>query len=238
MLTEKKLREFIAPLSKAKEKQDANISVPPSLDYKSFIPPHVTDELNKHQCLERFIKESELLGTSIRHATKHTLQEQIISMISECAYTNILIEANPLFSVQACEQAAQSHSYKVSIQQWDHTKGREYNIKCASEADVGITYAQYGIAETGTIIQTCSENCGRSISLLPTMHIACLYASNIVSNMTEALQKCADDAAQSGMMLPSQICCITGPSNTADIELVRVEGVHGPNQIGFIIIDD
>ena len=115
---------------------------------------------------------------------------------------------------------------------WDNTKGQA-NVDAAEKATYGITYAVGGIAETATIVQPSGPNCGRTTSLLPLVHIALVDAATIKPIMQDVMK---DIEAQGGQ-LPSSICFISGPSATADIELVRVQGVHGPMYIYYVLVD-
>lgn len=96
--------------------------------------------------------------------------------------------------------------------------------------DVGITNAQAGIAETGTLVLDSSVEQNRLISLVPPIHIAILDASRISATLGETLS-----ALQSGKELSPAITFITGPSRTADIELTLAIGVHGPQELYVII---
>ena len=80
-------------------------------------------------------------------------------------------------------------------------------------------------------------NHGRSICLLPIGHIALLRKKDIFPYMTQLMESW-EEAVASGESMPSNYTFISGPSNTADIELVRVVGVHGPVHTGVILIDD
>lgn len=97
--------------------------------------------------------------------------------------------------------------------------------------DVGITKAQAGIAETGTLLLDSSVERNRLVSLVPPVHIAILDAANIYSTLGETLA-----ALQSGgKELSPALTFITGPSRTADIELTLAIGVHGPKELYVII---
>ena len=111
---------------------------------------------------------------------------------------------------------------------WDPTS-REASVGRAENADVGITVASFGIAETATVIQKCTVKSGRSICLL--------RKKDIFPYMTQLMESW-EEAVASGESMPSNYTFISGPSNTADIELVRVVGVHGPVHTGVILIDD
>jgi len=95
-------------------------------------------------------------------------------------------------------------------------------------ADVGITGAEWGIAETGTLVLPSGPDQPRLVSLLPPVHLAVLRADRILSDL-HALFGRVDT-------LPSALTCITGPSRSADIGLVPVLGAHGPVEVKVLLI--
>lgn len=101
---------------------------------------------------------------------------------------------------------------------------------CAT-ADVGITSADYALAETGTLVLFSSPEEARMISLLPPVHLALLPRERLLGNLDELFQTVADPAARSSSMV-----LITGPSRTADIEQILVRGVHGPGEIHVVVV--
>ena len=96
--------------------------------------------------------------------------------------------------------------------------------------DIGISGAQAGIAETGTLLLDSSRERHRLVSLVPPVHIAILDASQIVTTLGDALSLMRQDEKVSPI-----ITLVTGPSRTADIELTLAIGVHGPQEL-FVII--
>jgi L-lactate dehydrogenase complex protein LldG len=101
---------------------------------------------------------------------------------------------------------------------------------CAT-ADVGITSADYALAETGTLVMLSSPQEARMISLLPPAHIAVFPRSCLLANLDELLTVLPNPAEQTSSMV-----LITGPSRTADIEQILVRGVHGPGEICAVIV--
>jgi L-lactate dehydrogenase complex protein LldG len=95
-------------------------------------------------------------------------------------------------------------------------------------ADGVITTAALAIAETGTIVLDGGPGQGRrALSLVPDYHLCLLRAGQIVGIVPEALDK----------LPPGRPCTwISGPSATSDIELDRVQGVHGPRTLEVILI--
>jgi L-lactate dehydrogenase complex protein LldG len=111
------------------------------------------------------------------------------------------------------------------------TDREELTSVCAT-VDIGITSADYALADTGTLVMLASPHEARLVSLLPPAHLAVVPKGRILTGLDELftlLPKPAD--ATSSMVL------ITGPSRTADIEQILVRGVHGPGQITVVVVD-
>lgn len=93
-----------------------------------------------------------------------------------------------------------------------------------------LTAASVAIAETGTFVLDGSPDQGRrAITLIPDIHICVVRADQIVATVPEALAR----------LEPTRpLTWVSGPSATSDIELERVEGVHGPRTLEVIVVVD
>ncbi len=100
------------------------------------------------------------------------------------------------------------------------------------QADAGVTTAQFGIAETGTLVLVGNEEKHRRVSLVPPIHIALLSKENIVHTWGDALQRLRENPDKT---ISPVVSFITGPSRTADIELQLVLGVHGPRILRVVL---
>ncbi|WP_431522080.1 LutC/YkgG family protein [Guptibacillus hwajinpoensis] len=107
----------------------------------------------------------------------------------------------------------------------------------ARDADIGITFSDYTLAESATVVLTTSPEKGRSVSLLPKTYIALVPKSTIVPRLTQVTDRIDKDLKESETV-SSCIKFISGPSNSADIELSFVAGVHGPVKASYIVIND
>ncbi|MGY5957224.1 lactate utilization protein C [Kosakonia sp. BK9b] len=119
---------------------------------------------------------------------------------------------------------------------WDPAKGEE-NIRKAEQAKVGVVFAEYGLTESGGVVLYSSPERGRSLSLLPAASIFVVRKSCILPRVAQ-LAQALHQKAQAGERMPSCINLIGGPSSTADIELIKVVGVHGPVNAAYLIIED
>ena len=98
-------------------------------------------------------------------------------------------------------------------------------------ADGVVTGSFCGIADSGTIVLHHLATEGRRvISLLPDWHLCVLRESDVVETLPEYFARCAE--------APALATYISGPSATADIEMTRIKGVHGPRFLHVIVVRD
>lgn len=109
------------------------------------------------------------------------------------------------------------------------TNTEELRTLCAT-ADIGVTSADYALADTGSLVMLASPSEARLISLLPPAHLAVVPRDRILTGLDELFSILPYPAEQTSSMV-----LITGPSRTADIEQILVRGVHGPGQITVIV---
>jgi L-lactate dehydrogenase complex protein LldG len=102
----------------------------------------------------------------------------------------------------------------------------------ADTADLGVSGVEFGVAETGSVLQDAFAIESRLVSTLPPVHAVFLNSANIVPAMADAIGVVAK------VFDHGYISFITGPSRTADIERVLTIGVHGPGRFIIIAVDE
>jgi L-lactate dehydrogenase complex protein LldG len=101
-----------------------------------------------------------------------------------------------------------------------------------NRAGGAITGCLLAIAETGTVVLNGGRGQGtRALTLLPDYHCCIVFESQVVGSVPEAIE-----AIRPSVLAGAPITFFSGPSATADIELDRVEGVHGPRTLDVILV--
>jgi L-lactate dehydrogenase complex protein LldG len=98
--------------------------------------------------------------------------------------------------------------------------------------DVGITSTRGGIADTGSLILWPSAEEPRLLSLVPPIHVAVLYASELYGTFHQAML-----VQRWHEKMPTNALLVSGPSKTADIEQTLAYGVHGPKELIVLVIE-
>lgn len=107
----------------------------------------------------------------------------------------------------------------------------EVTRELAAEAKFGISQMEWALADTGTLVQNSTAIEQRLVSSLPAIHIALVPTTGILPDMPALLS----------MVSPKEcayLAMITGPSRTADIERVLTIGVHGPERLVIVFVDE
>ncbi len=104
-----------------------------------------------------------------------------------------------------------------------------------ADAGVGITGAVAAAAASGSVAVACGPGAPRATSLVPPAHICLVLAGTMVEDLAEALGRLLPEP-DSGA-LPSNLVWISGPSRSADLELVLTVGVHGPGSVDVIVVE-
>jgi len=102
-----------------------------------------------------------------------------------------------------------------------------------SGVDAGFTLARSGIAATGTLVLAPDAGTPRTVSLVPPLHVALVYASTLHADLHAAMHA---EGWSAGM--PTNLVLVSGPSKTSDIQQTLAYGAHGPAALWVVIVDD
>jgi L-lactate dehydrogenase complex protein LldG len=110
------------------------------------------------------------------------------------------------------------------------TDREELRGLCAN-CNYGISSADFGLSDTGSLVMISSPEEARMVSLLPPAHIAIVPSYKLLTGLDELYSLVPKPADRTSSMV-----LITGPSRTADIEQILVRGVHGPGEIHVVVV--
>jgi L-lactate dehydrogenase complex protein LldG len=191
-----------------------------------------TDYVENNLGAQAEVITSEALTTTI---LKYTEAYQVFANPEHLNVGEILLSQDPRLLNLLDLNVLSSKNHTVKL--WDHHQSHDDNISIAEHANVGVVFAEQALVESGTVVLDSSAPQGRSISLLPEVSIFVIPQSVLMPRMTQACDR-LHQLAKNGTRLPSCVNLISGPSSTADIELIKIVGVHGPMYACYLILQD
>ncbi|RIY32942.1 hypothetical protein CKF54_03840 [Psittacicella hinzii] len=193
-------------------------------------------EVSRTDLLSNYIEYCKTVGIDIQVTKPENLARTVVELSASFTDGKIILNDDKRLHDAGITQSLINHFGQEQIWVWDANKGRA-NLAFAATANIGIVHAECGLTESGSIVLESSPLYGRSVSLLPKYTVVVVKASTVLPRMHQyAIQ--IDERAKKGERTPSVINVISGPSSTADIELIKVVGVHGPVGISYVIVDD
>jgi len=117
-----------------------------------------------------------------------------------------------------------------------HPGDREKQRQWIFDAYVGVTSADFCVADSATLVLKTRAGQDRSVSLVPSIHIAVIRLEQILGSLKELYYILDNDSEHLEEGLTPCLTFITGPSKTADIEATMVHGAHGPREVQLFVV--
>ncbi len=182
----------------------------------------------KRELRDIFIANARAVGIDVRECSERDLAVALVEIVRKTGGPVVLAD-DPLLTGDVARCLVEAFT---ECHIWDAGAGREENMALAEKAKVGVARAEMALAESATTLLSCHGGNGRSITLLPENSVIVIRAETILPRLTQAM-----DWLHQQKTLPASVNFVSGPSSTADIELVRVQGVHGPLELVYIIVE-
>jgi L-lactate dehydrogenase complex protein LldG len=172
---------------------------------------------------ELFAKRAEQMKMKVETCDVEELMGRLIPFLQANGCKKIALPVSKL--LDGLDVMKQLREAGFEVRRWDAmTLDELYDYDC------GLTDVTYAVAETGSLVIRGSAGHGRSLSLVPPIHVAILEPKNFVADLIDVFERLGKDGD------PTSITFITGPSKTSDIEMNLVVGVHGPCKVQLFIL--
>ncbi len=206
----------------------------------------------KNSLIQTFTEQAEAVSARVVHVSglDQALDEVVQSCVSKEACTPLATGCEQELSLAAADLCSLKDWSRIMAAPGLHSRDlealtslcRKESIKLIKDGlrsqlggiDVGLTWAEHGIAQTGTVVMNSSQEDIRLAGMISEIHAVLLPASAIVPDTSSLAQRLEDDFENA----PNYTAFITGSSRTSDIERVLTLGVHGPLQMHIFIIED
>ena len=158
---------------------------------------------------------------------------------------SVVMWQHPLLSRLGLGDALAAQNIRLHVADYENiaadensaSKQRERLRKIVIDSFVGVTSADFCMADTATLVMRTRAGQPRSVSLVPSIHVAVITLDQLIADLIElyALLKWDPEVQKEG--LTNCMTLISGPSKTADVEATMVHGAHGPREVHLIVID-
>jgi len=157
---------------------------------------------------------------------------------------SIVAWRHPLIERLNLPEALADQNVPVHVAEFDHSESEEFPTEKEREqlrqhvidSYIGITSADFCMADTASLVMRTRPGQGRSISLVPSIHIGVITLDQIIWDLKELYALLSFDPEVSKESLTNCMTFISGPSKTADVEATMVHGAHGPREVYVYVI--
>lgn len=201
----------------------------------------ITDELPE---LSRRLGETAALrGWNVsRCAGAEDALDYVVSLARRLGATSVARSEQPVFDTVPVDAALAGVGALCWPAVYDGPGGRDEVRRRLSESSMGITGADYAIAETGSVIVLPRQGLSRLVSVVPPVHVAIVRPQDILGTLDDLFALRRLEYHRNGESghpdMGSYLNFITGPSRTADIEQTIVVGVHGPREVHMVLLEE
>lgn len=194
----------------------------------SDLPQTHLADLSSNELLKLAKEQARRVSTNLAETTSSEMNEIIYGLIEKSGGGQVMIPStDELEKLGVNIISDQLVKWKIGKEK------REENINAAQNSNVVVAVPKFFLAESATIVVESEAGQGRSLHFLPTHYISVIPLSRMVPRSTQAATWLNENKKPG-----STLHFISGPSNSGDIEMQLVVGLHGPLEINYVIVKD
>ena len=192
---------------------------------------------NRPALLDRFAEVAEVRGWNVhRTSDPENAMAHIQSLADSLGVKNAVRSDQEVFGQILVDAPLESTGINVTTVSHGPDRSREFLRSSIIAADIGLTGADYAVAETGSVIIMPRKGLSRLVSVVPPVHLALVRPEDLVESLDDLFLLRRLEYHEKGGEMGSYLNFITGPSRTADIEQTLVVGVHGPKEVHLVLL--
>jgi L-lactate dehydrogenase complex protein LldG len=194
------------------------------------------------ELLEKLIAESRAINLDVvpvkdMDAAGEHIKQLVISKQPERGVSKQVVAwKHPMLESLDLEMRLKEISVPVFFTEFGNQEEKGLLRKKITKAFIGVTSADFCLADSATLVMKTRPDQARSVSLAPSIHVAVIPLEIIIADLNELYAILKNDPAHKKEGLTCCMTFITGPSKTADIEAIMVYGVHGPREVYLYVI--
>ena len=182
--------------------------------------------------IERFVTKYEMLSGQVHQAdSAESAVESVLSVLHDAGGTRLAAAELPDALMRTLERRCTDAGVDLLKPPYDGS-----TLPGAIDAaHVGVSWAEFAVAEAGALVEFATNDATRLVSTLPRIHLGIVRAEEIRESLMDAGPRIR--AFMAAQPENATVTFISGPSRTADIEMRLTLGVHGPEMAHAVILD-
>lgn len=187
--------------------------------------------------LDKFAEVAQVRGWNVhRTSNPESAMAHIQSLADSLEVKNAVRSDQEVFGQVLVDAPLEARGINMTTVLHGPDKSRESLRSSIIAADIGLTGADYAVAETGSVIVLPRKGLSRLVSLVPPVHLAIVRPEDLIESLDDLFVLRRLAYQENGGDMGSYLNFITGPSRTADIEQTLVVGVHGPKEVHLVLL--
>ena len=192
---------------------------------------------NRTVLMDRLARMAELGGWNVhRSANYEDAVGYIETLAASLGVDRVVRTAHEVFEQAPVDTVLQDMGLSVTTVAHGEATSRGSLRQEIIASGIGITGADYALAETGTVVLLTRKGLSRLVSLVPPVHVALVRPQDVIETLDDFFLLRRLQYHREGGEMGSYLNFITGPSRTADIEMTLVVGVHGPKEVHLVLL--